>query len=100
GGLRGGQSGRDAALEFGARGRAHQSSEDAEAPDVWPGAPRSPEPPLPAGPARQASTRPTPAGATGRPRPGSGGVVAVPDRGGGRGTGQAHLDYPLKTWTR
>ena len=41
------------ALEYRARRGAYQSPQNAEAPDVWPGAPRSPQPPLCAGPPRE-----------------------------------------------
>jgi hypothetical protein len=73
------------ALEHQSGRGAHQSLENAQAPDVWPCTPRSPQPSFHAGPTRRASACPTPAGAIGHSPPGRGGRVSVPDRGGGRG---------------
>jgi hypothetical protein len=59
--LCGGQSRGDLAVEYQPGRGAHQSPEDAETPDVWPSAPRSPQPARP-------PRSPRAAGPGGRPR--------------------------------
>ena len=60
---RAGQRSADRPMEQWPCRRPHQSLEDAEAANVWPCAPRSPQPPLRANPTRGTGTSANPAGA-------------------------------------
>ena len=79
-----GQSGGDAALEQRAGRGPHQSLENAEAPDVWPGTPRSPQPPLRARPTTRARTCAPRGGHGGGAGSTSGGAPASPKVGKNR----------------